>query len=121
MERIKKNDEFQKMYNEFNKKIFSNYSVIYLKKNNLEFSRFGVVVSKKVGNAVVRNRVKRLFREMIRNNLSYIKRGYDIIIISKKHTGETIEQIKYENIEKDLKKTFLEAGMINWEVFLFFW
>ncbi len=113
MERIKKNDEFQRMYNENDKKLFSHYSVIYIKKNNLEFSRFGVVVSKKNGNAVVRNRIKRLFREMLRQNLSHIKKGYDVIIISKRHTGETIQEIKYEHIEKDLKKTFSKAGMIN--------
>lgn len=113
MERIKKNDEFQRMYNENDKKLFSHYSVIYLKKNNFEFSRFGIVVSKKNGNAVVRNRIKRLFREMIRKNLSDIKKGYDVIIISKRQTGENILEIKYENIEKDLKKTFRKAGMIN--------
>jgi ribonuclease P protein component len=112
MERIKKNDEFQKMYSENNKKLFSHYSVVYLKKNNFEVSRFGIVVSKKNGNAVVRNRIKRLFKEMIRKNLSDIKKGYDVIIISKRQTGENIKEIKYENIEKDLKKTFLKAGMI---------
>ena len=48
-----------------------------------------------------------------RKNLSDIKKGYDVIIISKRHTGETIQEIKYQHIEKDLKKTFSKAGMIN--------
>ena len=46
-------------------------------------SRFGIIVSKKVSKkAVLRNRVKRVLREVIRKNLKKIKPGSDILIIA---------------------------------------
>ena len=49
--------------------------------NNLDYTRCGIITSKKIGKAVVRNRIKRRIRELVRN--CYIKTGHDIIIISR--------------------------------------
>ncbi|MGD1119039.1 MAG: ribonuclease P protein component [Dehalococcoidales bacterium] len=49
--------------------------------NGLEASRFGFAVSRRLGGAVVRNRVKRRLREIIRRK--QIKPGWDIIIIAR--------------------------------------
>ena len=57
---------------------------IYLKinNNNLEQSRFGFIVSKKISRkAVVRNRIKRRLREIVRANLADIKKGVDVVIV----------------------------------------
>ena len=59
---------------------FSNpFVVMKVIPNRLDYSRFGISVSKRVGNAVVRNHVKRLLREILR--LSKIVPGWDIILI----------------------------------------
>ncbi len=52
--------------------------------NDLSYSRLGLSVSRKVGNAVKRNRVKRLIRELFRKNKDKFPKGYDIVFIPRK-------------------------------------
>ena len=53
--------------------------------NTLEYSRFGFVVSRKVGNAVVRNRVRRMLREIVR--LMRLRTSTDVIIAARPRTA----------------------------------
>ena len=71
--------------------------MLYMAKNNLEYSRLGVSVGKSQGNAVVRNRFKRLMREAFRQNQHQIPAGYDyVLMISPKWP-------KKSNVEKSIK------------------
>jgi len=47
----------------------------------------GVTVSRKVGNAVVRNRVKRLVREFFRLHFEYLPKSADISIVARRNAG----------------------------------
>ena len=79
-------------------------------KNNLENSRFGFIVSKKVSaKAVVRNKIKRQAREVIRLNLGDIKSGLDIVIICQ---PEIVEK-NYQEIEKEILWITEEIGLLN--------
>jgi ribonuclease P protein component len=56
--------------------------------NELATSRFGFVVSKRVGGAVVRNRVKRRMREVVRHRLGEIPAGWDVVLIARAPIAE---------------------------------
>jgi ribonuclease P protein component len=51
--------------------------------NGLPHSRFGFVVGKRIGKAVVRNRVKRLMREAMRARAAEVPRGLDVVLIAR--------------------------------------
>ena len=55
--------------------------------NSLPHTRFCFSASKRVGNAVQRNRAKRLMREAIRLNLAQIATGWDVLLIPRTHAA----------------------------------
>lgn len=85
--RIKKNKEFQSVFDKG--KSFANRElVIYYKRNNAhKHFRIGVSVGKKIGNAVTRNRIKRYIRESFNQLQHQIDPNVDIVIIARKATA----------------------------------
>ena len=61
----------------------SKYSVIYVRPNGTPFNRLGITAGKKVGNAVCRNRAKRLIRLAYRNAEVKLPVGVDIVIVAR--------------------------------------
>ena len=110
MNNLKKDREFQIIYNS-GRKSFGYYSLIFFKKNEENLKRCGFVVSKKTGNAVCRNRLKRLFREYYRKFETQLKDGYDIIFVAKRTAGEKVKTLKYQDMEKDLIKV-MKSGRL---------
>jgi len=55
--------------------------VLYVRPNQLAYSRLGLSVSRKVGNAVVRNRWKRLVREAFRRHRHQLPAGLDLVVL----------------------------------------
>ena len=93
-ESIKKNENFLQVYRR-GKSYANKYLVMYLLPNGAEKNKFGITVSKKVGNSVVRHRVTRLIRESIRLNYDLFEKGYDIVFVARK----TAKGRKYSEIE----------------------
>ncbi len=66
----------------------SNYLVMYARPNELSFNRLGLSVSKKVGKAVIRNRIKRLLREAMKKLLQGVTLNYDFILVARRSSAE---------------------------------
>lgn len=96
-ESLKKPSEFSKVYKR-GKSFADKNLVIYILPNKLDYTRVGLSVSKKVGNSVRRNRVKRLIRETFRLNY-HENFGYDIIFIARVRANTA----DFAAIEKSMK------------------
>ena len=79
---IKLNSDFRRIYAR-GKSAVSSCVVLYCRKNRLGSNRFGFTVSKKLGNAVQRNRVRRRLREIMRLNNQRLEQGYDLILVAR--------------------------------------
>jgi ribonuclease P protein component len=82
--------------------------MLYMARNNCEYSRLGVSVGKSHGNAVVRNRLKRLMREAFRQNQERIPAGLDYLLMisprwpKKTNAGKPPKTPTFEQIESSL-------------------
>lgn len=77
--------------------------------NGLDSSRFGLVVSRRLGKAVIRNRVKRRLREIVKQ--MPVQPGWDIILIARVPAATT----DYVNLVKSVGKLLLRAGLFAGE------
>jgi len=77
-----KNNDFKKVY-ENGKACSNKILVMYILKNESEENRLGISVSKKLGNSVVRHRIKRLIKESYRLNQNVFNSSLDIVVIAR--------------------------------------
>ncbi len=102
--RLKKTAEFKKVYH-YGESIANRELVLYvMERPNTNTFRFGISVSKKIGNAVIRNRVKRLIKEVIRSIMvqHQLKEHKDIVIIARAPTAN----MNYADFDRSLKHLF---------------
>jgi ribonuclease P protein component len=105
-ERLTLKKEFERVFQD-GKVLKDAKVVLYVMANSLPHSRLGLVVSKKVGNAVRRNRAKRLLREVYRLNKHVLTMHVDMIAIPR-HPFSS--DLKRSDVEDGFKKLLLKIN-----------
>ena len=104
-EMVKSHEEFNEIINKGNK-IKGKYVYIFFKEKDFSKPNYGIAVGKKLGNAVVRNKFKRQFRNIVDNNRFLFKNNHNYIIMIKKEANNA----SFSDLENDLINT-LKKGI----------
>jgi ribonuclease P protein component len=107
-ERLRKRIEFKRAEKNKVARLVTKHLVILAAPNDLPRVRIGLTASKKIGGAVVRNRAKRLLREIYRRNKHLFPQGYDYILIAKYGMADT----GYHELAQEIAKAI---GTHTWE------
>lgn len=107
--RLKRREDFAKVYRR--KQSTANQQFVVYKRGNSQNEQFrvGISVSKKIGNAVVRNRIRRVIKEIIRRHQSKIRPGFDIVIIARNR----VVTMDFTEIEKSLLHVLKRASLLT--------
>ena len=110
-DRIRRPSEYRTLSKK-GKRHYNDHFIIISRKNQIFRSRLGVTVSKKVGKAVTRNKIKRLVRETFRLNRSRLPEQVDMNVIAKASAGK----IEAEELKRHLMRCFerLETKPSKW-------
>lgn len=101
---LEKNREFQLIY-DYGNSYANKYLVMFIRENGTQQNRLGISVSKKVGNSVIRHRVKRVIKESYRLQEEMFNSGLDIVIIAR----ATAKGIRF----LDIKSAVLHLGRLH--------
>ncbi|CAM3806781.1 ribonuclease P protein component [Alkalicoccus chagannorensis] len=97
--RLRKNEEFQQVFQHGSSAANRQFVVYQRPKPGQDHIRIGLSVSKKLGNAVQRNRIKRLMKEVLRELAPRLKQECDIVIIARK----PVTAMELGEMERSLK------------------
>lgn len=104
--RVKKQQEFQKMIHTYTKSVSGSF-VFYYGPKAEEEARIGITLSGKIGNAVVRNKIKRQVRMMCEQLLDFKTCPFDGILIIRFH----YKDLSFADNKNNLEKLFTKATM----------
>ena len=83
--------------------------VLYFTSSKTKCIKVGLAVTKKVGHAVVRNKIRRRLREVVKNQLQNLKQNYNIIVVAK----DNITNAKFDELASEFKKLTKRAELVK--------
>ena len=104
---LKLNHIFQRLYH--TKGVADGFLVLYARKNRSGSNRVGITVSKKLGKAHVRNRVRRRVREVYRLNEEQFQPGWDIVVVVRSKAVDA----EFSRLTKSYLSLAKKAGILR--------
>ena len=108
--RLKKRYQFNYVYKS-GEHFSGEHMVLYVASSKTKNIKVGLAVTKKVGHAVVRNKIRRRLREVVREQLPLLKQNYNVIIVAK----ENIVEASFDQLCFEINKLFKKANLFNEE------
>lgn len=109
--RLTKREDFNKVYR-FGQSTANRQFVVYYKiQHDVEHFQLGISVSKKIGNAVVRNRMRRVIKEIVRSQAEYIIKHVQFVIIVRKPSV----LMDFDSLEKSLIHVLKKAKLFSFK------
>ena len=103
-----RSSQFEETYAQ-NRRFTGCFMVLWLRQGEDASLRLGVVASKKIGNAVERNRAKRRLREAFRLNRYALEGTVDVVLVARR----AILKAKWKDVQKDLLSVAMRAGLLQ--------
>ncbi len=107
---LKLNSDFRRLYAR-GKHAAAPCLVVYCCRNRRTQNRTGFTVSKKLGKAVVRNRIRRRLREIVRLNRHKLHQGYDLVIVARQRGVDA----EYQRLEHDFLQCCRQLRLLKEE------
>jgi len=117
--RLSRSEDFARVYRA-GRSVANKYLVLYYFErptvgttDSLEDARIGFSVSKRLGGAVDRNRVKRVLREVCRAHVQSLKENMDYVLIARTPLMGLLETEGFQGVEAKTMEVFRKAGLLS--------
>ena len=106
--RLKKRYQFNYVYKS-GEHFSGEHIVLYVASSKTKNIKVGLAVTKKIGHAVVRNRVRRRLREIIKSQIPVMKQSFNIIVVAR----ENVTTASFEKLTIEFNKLLKKANLIK--------
>ncbi len=108
VQKFKLNKDFRRLYGR-GKPYVSDHFVMYVMRSRFDGVRLGITTGKKIGNAVCRNRARRVLTAAFRQNVNDLLPGVDLVLVARTR----ILSVKSTLVAEEMRRGFLQAGVVH--------
>lgn len=109
--RLRKRHEFERAYQQGRRVRMTTFTLYACPRTDNQPTRIGIVVGRRLGTHVRRNRAKRRLRAACRARLSQLRAGYDLVLVA----HEPVLTAPFVQIERELTDALRQTGVLNFE------